>query len=488
MNSVLRTLLFVTSIAMLTPSSLAAAVDDPELQAQLSQQINSIEQQFQDRVRTLDQEIANGQIALDRCRLDESTATAGDKAQRAQDIATAASQILNGASQPLGEILNRTSGANKAQQAASTARLSEIESEIADIKKFSGASGVVQDRTSGSLSIPGGAAVSACVSDPSNPDKENFIEKMVSESTRTVLSTDPDVAKQRQLACKQRLDQKIRELQNDYRTAALTVRDAANIAGEAALGAAGVAMNSLGAGMSYHAASEQRKVGKETAKLNREGCEQQARSNLDGLNRQRQDAIDSKGRALLDAQLQAAAAQNRLKNQDNLALADTAAVTVGTPVNIGEPNTPKSSPKANIPSGGGGGGGGGPAVAGGGGGGGGSAGGVEWTFGGGSGGGGGGGGGFPLEQGQFDSIGGGSGGGFGGGMDFGFGGGDASLGFAGNWSGAGDSQGFGDGGLNVLMTRARMRLANYARDLVRSAEPIRTPASASAPATPAVRQ
>lgn len=209
--------------------------------------------------------------------------------------------------------------------------------------------------------------------------------------------------------------------------------------------------NNLADGAEQAAANNQ----KQNAAYGRQACETQAKQAIDNLGKAIQQLDNGRGRALMDAALRSQMDAQQNKNAFNVAPNAGA----GGTVNVGGPDSLKGAgPMLAGADKKGDGGGGSPAgMAGGGGGGGGGGG--EWTFppggapssGGPS---------APIENAQYESLGGGGGGGgFGG--DFGFGGDPTNFAMNKNGLGEGDGAPFGDGGINVLLNKMRLIMANH---------------------------
>lgn len=209
----------------------------------------------------------------------------------------------------------------------------------------------------------------------------------------------------------------------------------------------------------------------QNADLQRQMCEQAARDQMDAVKKAISDLNARRARALMNAQLMGDASGQKGLGAPSLGSGENGDGTAGGVVNAGAPSslTPAGAKGLAAAPGAEGGGSPGAAAAGGGAGAGGG-GNADWTFGAGgppgvpaSG---------PMEQPSFDVAGGGGGGGgygaFGGGPEA-FGGVDPFAdpnGYGATGTGAA-GEGIGDGGLLVVLARARMRLADHADQLVR---------------------
>ncbi|MBS1985543.1 MAG: hypothetical protein JST16_15375 [Bdellovibrionales bacterium] len=272
--------------------------------------------------------------------------------------------------------------------------------------------------------------------------------------------------------CLQNMNSMVMSLNNQFNQGRTAYVGGQSLGGAAMQSGLNSLVGALGAGMKAKANNDNNKMqndaANQNADLDRQICEQQAQAQIAEAQKQLQNLQNQRSRALLDANLQAAAA-----NQANAATPLLAGNGAGGTVNVGDaPTLPTAAPSAiaagNSNNGGGGGAAGAVAPSGGGN----SAGtAAEWTFGSGgpaavaaSG---------PLPGASFEQAGGGGGG-------AGFGGGDSS-GFAtdplmdmnkfyGDRSVASDAPGgpLGDGGINVLINRSRGVLSNYAPTLVKS--------------------
>jgi hypothetical protein len=255
-----------------------------------------------------------------------------------------------------------------------------------------------------------------------------------------------------------------------------------HLTSQAVTGAIAATLSTVGAGLALNASQKGNKFGRENAALTRAACEQGAQIEIDSLARERQRIEADKANAIMQAALAAAAEQNIGEDVQKLAPGEP---TKLAPIPIAGAPLPSATKKGNfaLTPGGGNGAGGGPT-----GGGGGQS--PGWNFGGG-----GGdsamGGGLPTQGQATASAFEGSGGG-----DFGgFGGGEPPLeeGLMGEEGVEGEfavAPAVGDGGLNVLLSRARIIYAKNAstlvrslsaRPLARSQNPGPTPASVESP-------
>jgi hypothetical protein len=278
-----------------------------------------------------------------------------------------------------------------------------------------------------------------------------------------------------------RANQAKKDLQAEMDQAKRDLAGTSHLTSQAVTGAIAATLQTVGAGLALNASQKGNKFGRENAALSRAACEQGAQIEIDSLTRERQRIEADKANAIMQAALAAAAEQNIGEDVQKLAPGEP---TKLPPIPIAGAPLPSSAKKGNfaLTPGNGGGGGGGAVGGGGGGGGGGQS--PGWNFGGG-GGDSGMGGGLPA-QGQSTAT---AFEGSGGGGDFG-GFGEEPLpeeALMGEEMGEGEfaqAPAVGDGGLNVLMSRARIIYAKNASTLIRSLSPQRSgpaPASASVP-------
>lgn len=467
--------------------------------ASLNDVTRQIDQTFSDRLTQYQSDLSQAQQALARCAVDDQARKndiASNQQQGDNDRAQKAGQNLLGNAAPtFGNIMDAATGqaamqrkAAEAQIAAVRRQAEQINADISRLKGSTGTTSSVVRPTSSNVDYSSSEIQNACnqiIKKASNAKKcEGDVLTQFNNGTyggNDKPLTDQGVrceVDQRGwgsvTACRYDLEQQASDLD---RRAVVAARDRAmgkSLGGEVMKGLLNNVAQSVGQGVASGIGKHADQQAADNANKNSDMQLQQCQNDANLAIANAQNAIkklgDDRSRALLDAQL-ASSASNQRRTPT---LASDGSGAAGGTANAGAPDGLNGTKGLNLAGGGGAAApaGGGAAAGGGGGGAGGGA--ADWTFGSGgaaaaSGGGG------PLGADGYDVAGGGGGGGgfspFGNDMGFGpdlFGDPNANRGLAGIEDGQGG--GFGDGGLMVLLIRARSRLAAHASDLVKSVD------------------
>ena len=459
--------------AVAGPKAQAQAQGDvsgnPQAAAALNQGIQGIERSYAEQLEQQQRQLQAAQFQLSQCATEEGNTKAQAKAQDTQAMAGALSGIVSGGLAPsAGNVVGALLSDAGNEKVRAKALMEQIPKQVDDVNKTYGGS-VLQgpDRTTGIIrSAPG--ARNAIEAYCENQKGIGHQPEAKPGESPTDFSIRENAWSNKITRCtseaKSNIDSARSEFQSQYQEAQRNFKGGSDLTSATTTMALQTTVASVGSGLQLWGQHAGTKAQLQNAAAQRASCEQQAKALIDQTNRAIARLEKQKADDILSATLQAAAAA---QNQNPISKGlGSPGIGVGTGQDLGsgksgfDPSKFGNNAANNGAGGGGGGGGGGGAP---------DAGNVAWNFGGGKEGPAGGGG-LPQQPDAASYSGdGGGGGGFGGGFGSGLPTEDPSLGqksVAEVPAEAGPA--FGDGGIAVLIARARMRYAHHAAELVRS--------------------